>query len=555
MKRIKLLLIIAITAVISIVSFNFTDGYFEHPKNIDISTTLYGKLNVYYVDDTEPGKLMKTGIDAMLKSLDPYTVYYPESDIEDYRFMTTGQYGGIGSLITKKDSFVVISEPYEGFAAQKGGLMAGDFIIEVDGKSTLNKTTSELSKILKGEPGTMLVMKIQRPGTEDILTKEIVREEVTLDAVPYFGMLENNIGYIKLNTFTETASRDVKAAFNTLKDSLGMETLVFDLRGNGGGLLIEAVEIVNIFVPKGQEVVTTRGKITDWNKTYNTRNSPLDAEIPLIVLIDPYSASASEIVSGTLQDLDRAVIIGQNSFGKGLVQQTMPLSYNSKLKVTVAKYYTPSGRCIQRLDYNDKDEKGKAKEVADSSITQFETVNGRPVFDGAGIEPDLKVEVNELPQIIGSLLRNTIFFDYATNYRLSHDSIIPAKLFSLSDEEYNEFVNYTKSKDFEHETQTERILDGLKEVAKNEKCTEATMKQIEVLEKQLAAEKDNDIIKHKKELELILRNEIVSRYYYQAGRIEANLTSDEEIKKAFEVLSDTSMYRTILNGSFMPVAE
>ncbi len=555
MKRIKLLLIIAITAVISIVSFNFTDGYFEHSKNIDIFTTLYGKLNVYYVDDTEPGKLMKTGIDAMLKSLDPYTVYYPESDIEDYRFMTTGQYGGIGSLITKKDSFVVISEPYEGFAAQKGGLMAGDVIIEVDGKSTLNKTTSELSKILKGEPGTMLVMKIQRPGTEDILTKEIVREEVTLDAVPYFGMLENNIGYIKLNTFTETASRDVKAAFNTLKDSLGMETLVFDLRGNGGGLLIEAVEIVNIFVPKGQEVVTTRGKITDWNKTYNTRNSPLDAEIPLIVLIDPYSASASEIVSGTLQDLDRAVIIGQNSFGKGLVQQTMPLSYNSKLKVTVAKYYTPSGRCIQRLDYNDKDEKGKAKEVADSSITQFETVNGRPVFDGAGIEPDLKVEVNELPQIIGSLLRNTIFFDYATNYRLSHDSIIPAKLFSLSDEEYNEFVNYTKSKDFEHETQTERILDGLKEVAKNEKCTEATMKQIEVLEKQLAAEKDNDIIKHKKELELILRNEIVSRYYYQAGRIEANLTSDEEIKKAFEVLSDTSMYRTILNGSFMPVAE
>ena len=382
-----------------------------------------------------------------------------------------------------------------------------------------------------------------------------MREEVTLDAVPYFGMLENNIGYIKLNSFTETASRDVKAAFNTLKDSLGMKTLVFDLRGNGGGLLIEAVEIVNIFVPKGQEVVTTRGKITDWNKTYNTRNSPLDTEIPLIVLIDPYSASASEIVSGTLQDLDRAVIIGQNSFGKGLVQQTMPLSYNSKLKVTVAKYYTPSGRCIQRLDYTDKDEKGKAKEVADSSITQFETVNGRPVFDGAGIKPDLEVEVNELPQIIGSLLRNTIFFDYATNYRLSHDSILPAKLFSLSDKEYNAFVNYTKSKDFEHETQTERILDGLKEVAENEKCTEATMKQIEALEKQLATEKDNDIIKHKTELELILRNEIVSRYYYQTGRIETNLSSDDEMKKAFEVLSDTSMYSSILKGTFKPVAE
>lgn len=555
MKRIKLLLIIALTAVISIVSFNFTDGYFEHSKNIDIFTTLYGKLNVYYVDDTEPGKLMKTGIDAMLKSLDPYTVYYPESDIEDYRFMTTGQYGGIGSLITKKDSFVVISEPYEGFAAQKGGLMAGDVIIEVDGKSTLNKTTSELSKILKGEPGTMLVMKIQRPGTEGLLTKEIVREEVTLDAVPYFGMLENNIGYIKLNSFTETASRDVKTAFNTLKDSLGMETLIFDLRGNGGGLLVEAVEIVNIFVPKGQEVVTTKGKITDWNKTYNTRNIALDNEIPLIVLIDSYSASASEIVSGTLQDLDRAVIIGQNSFGKGLVQQTMPLSYNSKLKVTVAKYYTPSGRCIQRLDYTDKDEKGKAKEVADSSMTQFATINGRPVFDGAGIKPDLEVKVNELPKIIGSLLQNTIFFDYATIYRLSHDSILPAKLFSLSDEEYNEFVSYTKSKDFEHETQTERILDGLKEVAENEKCTKATMKQIELLEKQLATEKDNDIIKHKKELELILRNEIVSRYYYQTGRIETNLSSDDEIKKALKVLSDTSMYSSILKGTFEPVAK
>ncbi|MBL4652257.1 MAG: S41 family peptidase [Flavobacteriales bacterium] len=549
MKKLKLGLIVGITAVLSIVSFNFTDGYFEHSKNIDIFTTLYGKLNIYYVDDTQPGKLMKTGIDAMLKSLDPYTVYYPESDIEDYRFMTTGQYGGIGSLITKKDSFVVISEPYEGFAAHKGGLIAGDVIIEVDGKSTLNKTTSELSKILKGEPGTSLTMKIKRPGTEEILIKEIVREEVTLDAVPYFGMMDNNVGYIKLNTFTETASRDVKAAFNTLKDSLGMETLVFDLRGNGGGLLNEAVEIVNIFIEKGQEVVTTKGKITDWNKIYNTRNTPLDTKIPLIVLIDPYSASASEIVAGTLQDLDRAVIIGQNSFGKGLVQQTMPLSYNSKLKVTVAKYYTPSGRCIQRLDYADKDEKGKAKKVADSLITQYETKNGRPVFDGEGITPDLEIEVADSPQIIGSLFRNTVFFDYATKYRLDHETIVLAKKFSLSIEEYAAFVEYTKSIDFEHETQTEHILVGLKEVAELEKCTEATMKQIEELEKQLATEKDNDIIKHEKILELILRNEIVSRYYYQTGRIEAKLADDNEMKKAVEVLANMQLYDSILAGT------
>jgi carboxyl-terminal processing protease len=555
MKKLKLALIIAVTAVLSIVSFNFTDGYFEHSKNIDIFTTLYGKLNVYYVDETSPGKLMKTGIDAMLKSLDPYTVYYPESDIEDYRFMTTGQYGGIGSLITKKDSFVVVSEPYEGFAAFKAGLLAGDIILEVDNQSTRNKTTSELSKILKGEPGTTLIMKIRRPGTDSIITKEIVREEVTLDAVPYFGMMDDNVGYIKLNSFTETASRDVKAAFNSLKDSLGMKTLVFDLRGNGGGLLNEAVEIVNIFVPKGQEVVTTKGKITDWNKTYLTRNAPLDTEIPLIVLIDPYSASASEIVSGTLQDLDRAVIIGQNSYGKGLVQQTMPLSYNSKLKVTVAKYYTPSGRCIQRLDYSDKDEKGKAKEVADSLIAQYSTNNGRPVFDGAGITPDLEVAVVDPPQIIGSLFRNTIFFDYATDYKLEHDSIIAAKDFSLTEEEYAAFVAYTKSKDFEHETQTERVLSGLKDVAELEKCTDETMKQIEALEQQLKTEKGNDIIKHKDALELILRNEIASRYYYQTGRIEANLSSDKEMKKAFAVLADSSVYNSILAGTYKSVAE
>ncbi len=392
-------------------------------------------------------------------------------------------------------------------------------------------------------------MKIKRPGTEGIPTKEIIREEVTLDAVPYYGMMENNIGYIRLNSFTETASRDVKAAFTELKEEKEMKMLVFDLRGNGGGLLNEAVEIVNIFIEKGQEVVTTKGKIPDWNKTYNTKNTPLDTEIPLVVLIDAYSASASEIVSGTLQDLDRAVVIGQNSFGKGLVQQTMPLSYNSKLKVTVAKYYTPSGRCIQRLDYSNKDEKGKAIEVADSLITEFKTIGGRPVFDGAGIEPDIKIETPESPEIIGSLLRKTIFFDFATTYRLKHDSIADAKSFALSEQDYEEFIAYTKKQDFEHETQTERVLNGLKDVAELEKCSEETMAQIEVLEKQLGTEKENDIVKFRSELELILRNEIVSRYYYQRGRIEANLAADIEMTKANEILTDTSLYNSILAGT------
>lgn len=552
MKKTKKIIIAISISISAFLSYGFADNYFELSKNLDIFSTLLKELNTYYVDETKPGELMKTGIDAMLQSLDPYTNYIPESAIEDYRFMTTGQYGGIGALIHKDSNQIIVSEPYEGFPAFKAGLKAGDVILMVDENKVEGKNSSDISKLLRGQSGSSLSVTIKRPNVQEPMIKEIVRENIKINDVPYFKMLDNDVGYIKLSSFTETASKEFIAAFDELK-AQGMKELVFDLRGNGGGLLIEAVDIVNIFIPKGKKVVETRGKLQKWDATYVTRKEPLDIKIPIAVLVDGGSASASEIVSGTLQDYDRAVIVGRQTFGKGLVQQTRPLSYNAQLKVTVAKYYIPSGRCIQRIDYSTKDERGKALTVPDSLISSFKTVlNKRPVSDGKGIKPDLFTEEETMSIITATLMRSYNIFNYATSYYLSHPTIAPAKEFQLSDKEYDEFIEYLGDKKYNYSTQSEEILKKLKEVAEDEKYFGGAEGEYAALLEKLTPNKNSDLIKFKSEIKMILENEIISRYYYQDGRIEQSLNSDPDVKEALQLLKNKKQYNEILAGTFVP---
>jgi carboxyl-terminal processing protease len=524
------------------------DSYFEISKNLEIFNELYKELNVYYVDDTQPGKLMKTGIDAMLSSLDPYTQFIPESDMEDYRFMTTGQYGGIGAMIKRKDDRVVISEPYEGFPAMKAGIWAGDEIVEVDGRKVKGMSTEEVSKLLKGQAGTTVKVLAQRNGAEPIM-HSLVREEIKIPDVPFKGIIdvENGVGYIKLNSFTQTAGQEVRNALKELKEQ-GAQKIVLDLRGNGGGLLRESVNIVNLFVPKNELVVETKGRIAEWDKTYKTLSEPLDAEIPLVVLVDGGSASASEIVCGSLQDLDRAVVVGERTFGKGLVQQTRDLFYNSKLKVTVAKYYIPSGRCIQKLDYSHRDSTGKVTEVKEDAIAEFKTRNGRPVFDGRGVMPDVQVNEPELAKVVGGLYEKDLFFDFATEYRLKHADIGPAEDFRITDELYAEFVTYVKEHEVDYDTESMEALEALVEVARKERYYEVVQDQLATLRKQLEPDHTEDIVRFRKDIEEVLRSELVSRYHFQTGRAKTAMTSDPYIRKAKDVLVDGS-YPTILAGT------
>ena len=550
-KSIYIVLIAAIfisatTVTSTLISNKNDDNYFEITKNIRIMTSVYDNINTFYVDEPEPGNLMKKGIDAMLRSLDPYTVYIPESDIEDYRFMTTGQYGGIGAMIKTQDSYVVISEPYEGSPTDKAGIIAGDILLEIDGKSVAGKTTKEMSAILKGGAGTILKVKYERQGVASETT--ITREVIKIPSVPYFGMIDEEIGYVKLNSFTSTASREVLEALKYLKDSSGMKKLVFDLRGNGGGLLHESVNIVNFFIGKGNTVVSTKGRLTDLNKDYKTLNTPFDEKMPIVVLVDGYSASASEIVSGSLQDLDRAVIIGMTTYGKGLVQQTKDLNFGSKVKLTIAKYYTPSGRCIQKLDYANRDDKGSVSEVADSLIKTFTTKNGREVKDGRGVEPEIKIEPAVYSKLTSVLVLKNYIFNYVTEYKRNHPEIESARTFSLSTIDYNNFIAYLGDKEVEYTMDSEEMLQELKEVAMEEKYYDDSEMEFDALFAKLKPSLKDDMVRYKDEIIELLENEIVSRYYYQNGRVEASLKNDPYMKEAKEVLKNQIRFKSILSG-------
>jgi carboxyl-terminal processing protease len=549
-KKFKISLLLLAVSATSIVSYSFVDSYFEISKNLDIFSTLYREINTYYVDDTDPGKLMKKGIDAMLESLDPYTNFYSESEIEDYRFMTTGQYGGIGSQIRQKGDYVVIYEPYEGFPAQKADLRAGDVILEIDGKSTKGKKTDDISKILKGTPKTSVKLLIKREGEPKPIEKIIVRDEIKIKSVTYYGMLENGIAYIKLTGFTENAGSEVKEALTNLRNKGEVKGVVFDLRGNPGGLLNEAVNISNVFVEKGQEIVSTKGKVKEWDKVYKAINNPVDVNVPVAVLVNSGSASASEIVSGSLQDLDRGVVIGQRTFGKGLVQTTRPLSYNTQLKVTTAKYYIPSGRCIQAMDYSHRNEDGSVGKVPDSLITSFKTRNGRTVYDGGGIIPDVVIEPYKPSSIAMSLYTKMLVFDFATQYRMKHATIAGAREFRITENDFNDFLTFIADKDYDYTTKSEKTLEELKEHAQKDKYYEDIRNEFEALKAKMMHNKKEDIAKNKKEILQMLRDEIVARYYYQNGRIEANFDYDHEIRKAVEVLNDNKLYASILNGSY-----
>ena len=541
-KKVKIFII---SVVVLISSFSFTDSYFEIAKNLDIFTTVYRELNNYYVDETDPGKLMKTAIDKMLKSLDPYTNYIPESEIEDFQFMTTGQYGGIGAVITKRKDYVFISEPYEGFPAQKAGLIAGDKILEINGESAKGKNTEDVSKALKGQPNTEVQLLIERPYLEDPFSVSFKRQKISVKSVPFYSYLNEGIGYIKLRSFTRNCSNDIKNAFLDLKKQGDLKGLILDLRANPGGLLNESVNIVNLFVDKGQEVVSTRGKIKSWDKVYKASKSPTDLEIPIVVLINQSSASASEIVAGAIQDLDRGIVIGQRSFGKGLVQQTKKLSYNSQLKLTVAKYYIPSGRCIQALDYSNRNEDGSVGKVPDSLMTAFKTKNGRTVYDGGGVNPDIEIDQDDISNLIVSLIQERLFFDYATYYKHQNPSL--DSLFIMDDTGFNSFVDFLGDKSYDYKTETEKAFEVLKNKSEKENYFADIQDKYENLFQEFEINKKNDLIRNKEIIKEILSEEIASRYFYQEGRIRTSLNFDKEVQEAIMYLTRRDMYNSVLS--------
>jgi len=550
-KFLNLTFVILVVAIMPLNLLKAQDeNNFELSKNIEIYIDVLRQLNLNYADKINPGELNTTAIDAMLGSLDPYTVYVPESKLEDFELMTKGEYGGIGALIQKQGDYVVITEPYEGFPAQKAGLKAGDKIIAVDGESAKDKSTKDVSEKLKGIPGTPLTITIERFGDTTTQDIKIVREKVKIPNIPYYGMIRDNIGYISLIQFNPNAASEVKKAFTDLRENKGMQALVLDLRGNGGGLLSEAVDIVNIFVPKGTTVVTTKGKNPENFRVHKTRFAAMDTKIPLVVLVNGNSASASEIVAGAIQDLDRGVIIGERTFGKGLVQNIVSLPYNSRMKMTIAKYYIPSGRCIQAIDYFNENGNGEHDKIPDSLISEFKTAHGRSVYDGKGIAPDIKVKTQAFSQVTADLYAQNYIFNYVNEYVLEHPEIPPPEEFKISDETFEKFKDFVVKQDFDYKTETEMLIERIKKSAEREGYIEAVEPLIDSLDTDVKKEKQQDIDKNKQQIKELLRIEIVTRYYYQKGKVIATLQNDPDITETVKVLDDPDLYHAILNGTY-----
>ena len=546
LKKLRLLIAVFAIGGYAFLSYSFTDNYFEISKNLDIMTTMLRELDLHYVDTIKPGALIKTGIDAMLQTLDPYTEYIPESEIEDFQFMTTGQYAGIGALVQKDSNIIEIAEPYENSPAAKAGLKAGDRILSVDGISLANKSSDDVGKLLKGEPGTSIKLMILSPNSATPVEKTVIRESIKVSNVPYYGMVSDDIGYIRLTEFTQEAGKNVRNALVQLKKNQNIKGVILDLRGNPGGLLNEAIDVANVFEPKNQLVVNTRGRMKEWNHLDVTTNDPVDTNIRVAVLVNSGSASASEIVTGTIQDLDRGIVIGTRSYGKGLVQQTTPLTYDAQLKFTIAKYYIPSGRCIQALDYTHRNADGSVSKVPDSLKSAFRTKHGRVVYDGGGIEPDIVMTPQKYSAIAINLQTHYMFFNYATQYVLKHPSIAPSDQFSLTDEEYQDFVNYVKSKNFTYTTKTDQLLKQLKASTESENYYDDLKDAYTKITNDVEEAKKNDLVKNKVEIKELLEEEIASRYYYDAGRIRVELKNDEETLKGIALLNDALKYDSIL---------
>ncbi len=546
MKK-RLILLFSAVAVFVLLSFTSpADRYFEIAKNLDIFATLFKEVNALYVDEVNPNKLVRTGIDAMLASLDPYTNYIPEDEVEDYRTINTGQYGGIGAITREINDRTIVTMIIDGYGAQKGGLEIGDEIIKIDGVELSKLSREESSQLMKGQVGTSVKLAVKRYGSDKPIDLQFKREKVKVNNVPFFGMVGNDIAYIHLSDFTPDAGKEVKNALAALKEK-GAKGVILDLRGNPGGLLIEAVNITNLFIPKGKIVVSTKGKIPENNLKYETLNNPLDTEIPVTVLINRGSASASEIVAGTLQDYDRAVVIGEKSYGKGLVQVSRPLSYNSQLKVTTAKYYTPTGRCIQVLDYAHRRDDGSVLTIPDSLKGTFKTTNGRTVYDGGGIDPDIKIEGFEAHPLTQVLFEKGFIFDYVTEYVHKHPNTIDAREFSLTDEDYQQFVTWMKGKNYTYKSYLEYGVQQLIEESKKEKYYDGLKAQLDQINNRLVESKKNELVLYKDQIKRLMEEEIVARYHLDRGRIESGFKHDVEVKKAVEVLHNIPQYKKVLS--------
>ncbi len=545
MKKRFAILFCVVAAVTALSYTRPADRYFEIAKNLDIFATLFKEVNALYVDEVNPNTLIRTGIDAMLSSLDPYTNYIPEDEVEDYRTMNTGQYGGIGAVTRDVDNRTVVTMIMDGYGAQKGGLKIGDEIVKIDGITLSTLTREESSQLMKGQVGTPVELTIKRFGNDKPITLQFKREKVKVHNVPFSGMVGNDIAYIHLSDFTPDAAREVKNALVDLKEK-GAKGVILDLRGNPGGLLIEAVNLSNLFIPRGKLVVSTRGKIPENNLRYETLNNPVDTEIPVAVLINRGSASASEIVAGTLQDYDRGVIIGEKSYGKGLVQVSRPLSYNSQLKVTTAKYYTPTGRCIQVLDYAHRREDGSVLSIPDSLKRAFTTTHGRTVYDGGGIEPDITIENKDGHPLTQVLFEKGFLLDYATEYVYKNPKPVDPQSFTLTDGEYQQFVNWMKGKDYHYKSYLEYGLQQLIDESKKEKYYEALKAPLDQIQTRLTEKKKNELTLYKDEIRRQLEAEIVAHFHLDRGRIQAAFKYDDDVKKAIAVLHDQAQYKEVL---------
>lgn len=550
-KNFNIRIVFVIIAVFSFTRLLPQDqNNFELSKNLEIYADILRQLNLNYADDIKPGELSTTAIDAMLTKLDPYTVYVPESRREDFELMTRGEYGGIGALIQKQGEYVVITEPYKDFPAQIVGLKAGDEIHAIDGESAKGKSSPEVSEKLKGTPGTSIILNIKSYGDSVTRDVEIIRKKIKIPNIPYYGLVTDNIGYINLTQFNPNSAVEVKKAFNDLVSENSLNGLILDLRGNGGGLLNEAVDIVNIFVPKNKVIVTTKGKMSSNTFVHRTRTAGIDTKIPLVILVNAYSASASEIVAGAIQDLDRGVIIGEKTFGKGLVQNILDLPYNSKIKLTVAKYYIPSGRCIQAIDYFDNIDADSLGKLPDSLLPEFNTVGGRVVYDKGGIEPDIVVGSRNFSQISGDLYAQNYLFKFANEFVLMTDSIDSPREFIISDSVFNEFKTFVENQGFDYKTETEILLENIRKSSEREDYFDAMNESLSKLANDISNEKKKDIDKNRSEIEEMLKIEIVTRYYYQQGKIESSLVNDPEILEAIKILDNKQLYSSILNGTY-----